>query len=58
MLLPFVVPCHSSDLLHARKNLLFLKLRLHCLYEELRCVYLPFYLRDRFRLSVHPKLPG
>ena len=40
------------------KILFFLKRRLRCMYEELRCVYLPFYLRDRFRLSLHPKLPG
>ncbi len=40
------------------KILFFLKRRLRCMYEELRCVYLPFYLRDRFCLSLHPKLPG
>jgi len=39
-----------------RDILFFLKRRLRCIYEELRCVYLPFYLRDRFRLPLHPKL--
>ena len=38
------------------KILFFLKRRLRCIYEELRCVYLPFYLRDRFQLPLHPKL--
>ena len=38
------------------KILFFLKRRLRCMNEELRCVYLPFYLRDRFRLPLHPKL--
>jgi len=36
--------------------LFFLKRRLRCVYEELRCVYLPFYLRDRFCLPLQPKL--
>jgi len=40
-----------------RNILFFLKRRLRCIYEELRCVYLPFYLRDRFRLPLYPKLP-
>ena len=40
------------------KILFFLKRRVRCLYEELRCVYLPFYLRDRFRIPLHPKLPA
>ena len=34
----------------------FFKRRLRCIYEELRCVYLPYYLRDRFHLPLHPKL--
>lgn len=38
------------------KILFFLKRRLRCMYEQLRCIYLPFYLRDRFRLPLHPKL--
>jgi len=37
--------------------LFFLKRRLRCVYEELRCIYLPFYLRDRFCLPLKPKLP-
>ena len=32
------------------KILFFLKRRLRCMYEELRCVYLPYYLRDRFHV--------
>jgi hypothetical protein len=41
-----------------RNILFFLKRRLRCIYEELRCVYLPFYLRDRFHLPLQPKLPA
>jgi hypothetical protein len=41
-----------------RNILFFLKRRLRCIHEELRCVYLPFYLRDRFCLPLQPKLPG
>jgi len=41
-----------------RNILFFLKRRLRCIYEELRCVYLPFYLRDRFHLPLKPKLPA
>jgi hypothetical protein len=40
------------------KILFFLKRRIRCLYEELRCVYLPFYLRDRFRLPLLPNSPN
>ena len=40
------------------KILFFLKRRVRCLYEELRCVYLPFYLRDRFRLPLLPNSPN
>jgi hypothetical protein len=40
------------------KILFFLKRRLRCMYEELRCVYLPYYLRDRFHLALRPKLPA
>jgi len=39
-----------------RNIIFFLKRRLRCIYEELRCVYLPFYLRDRFHFPLHPKL--
>jgi len=39
------------------KILFFLKRRVRCLYEELRCVYLPFYLRDRFRLPLQHNSP-
>jgi hypothetical protein len=38
-----------------RNILFFFKRRLRCIYEELRCVYLPYYLRDRFHLPLHPK---
>jgi len=40
-----------------RNILFFLKRRLRCIYEELRCFYLPFYLRDRFRLPLQPNSP-
>ena len=40
------------------KILFFLKRRVRCLYEELRCVYLPFYLRDRLRLPLLPNSPN
>ena len=40
------------------KILFFLKRRLRCIYEELRCVYLPYYLCDRFHLPLRPKLPA
>ena len=39
------------------KFLFFIKRTLRCIFEEFRCVYLPFYLRDRFRLPLQPKLP-
>ena len=39
------------------KILFFLKRRVRCIYEGLRCVYLPFYLRDRFRLPLQPNFP-
>ena len=40
------------------KILFFLKRRLRCMYEELRCNRLPYYLRDRFHLPLSPKLPA
>ena len=49
-------PTHQA--ITHRNILFFLKRRLRCIYEELRCVYLPFYLRDRFHLPLQPKLPA
>ncbi len=41
----------------ARTNFLFvIKRRIRCFYEELRCVYLPFFLRDRFYLHFAMRL--
>jgi len=51
-----VAPPLSREATCRIKILFFLKRRLRCMNEELRCVYLPFYLRDRFRLPLHPKL--
>lgn len=42
----------AQQIIPRTRILFFLKRRLRCIYEELRCVYLPFFLRDRFRLHV------
>ena len=52
-----VATASSRGTISRIKTFFFIKRRLRCVYEELRCVYLPFHLRDCFHLPLQPKLP-